>query len=122
MFRYFSGGLEFYQNTPEIFSFRRTKLELACDHAFKKKPGALNLKKKKKICNSDDTELHYFPIEKHVKYGFHPAKCLSNSSGGLGTMSFSGITQQLKARLKANVLLCFPKPGFKCHSQKHSVV
>lgn len=78
--------------------------------------------KKKKICNSDDTELHYFPIEKHVKYGFHPAKCLSNSSGGLGTMSFSGITQQLKSRLKANVLLCFPKPGFKCHSEKHSVV
>lgn len=49
--------------------------------------------------------MHYFPIERQAKIASTQQKCLLNSSEGLHTMSFSGITQKLKVRLKANVLL-----------------
>lgn len=74
------------------------------------------------IHNSNDTGTALLSRREIWKYSFNLAKCLLDSSEGLGAMSFSGIAQQLKTRLKANVLLCFPKPGLKYCSEKHPVI
>lgn len=67
---------------------------------------------KNPVCNSDDTDTALFSHREAKKYGFHAAKRLFNSTEGLGAMSFSEITQQLKARLKANMCFCaFPSQG-----------
>lgn len=79
-----------------------------CHEIIHSKNWGSKLKKKKEkgkthqIHTSNDALISY---RETYKNSTDPAKCLLNSSEGLHTMSFRGITQKLKARLKANVLL-----------------